>query len=245
MTSFRFSEDGKSLAFATSAEEGDDDGVHVVDLDKLEARQVMAGLGNYGQVVFSKDGRQLAFLSDRDDYEADKPSWSLYLWKKGQKEAKKIVDAETPGIPDVWWLSSTSAPLFSEDGKRLLFNTRPKPEDMGEEEDEDEEEPVAKLDIWHWQDPFLQPQQLLRAEQERNRSYRAMYDLASRKVIQIASLDIPQVFVDPRSESRFVVGTAPDEYNKMRSWDVQAYSDWYLIDLKSGSARLVREMSTR
>ncbi|MGI9519146.1 MAG: TolB family protein, partial [Pirellulaceae bacterium] len=240
---FRFSEDGASLAFATSAEDGEDDGVHIVDLEKLESRQIISGLGNYGQVVLSKDGRQLAFLSDRDDYEADKPSWTLYLWKPGQKEAKKIVDAESKGIPENWWLASTSAPLFSEDGRRLLFNTRPKPENMEDEEEDEDEDPVAKLDIWHWQDPFLQPQQLLQAERERNRSYRAVYDLAGRKVIQIATKEIPQVFIDPRNEARYVVGTAPDEYNKMRSWDVQSYSDWYLIDLKSGDARLLREMS--
>jgi dipeptidyl aminopeptidase/acylaminoacyl peptidase len=248
VVNFRFSEDGQWLAYTTSSDAGPDgsgDGVHVIDLAKGENRQILSGLGNYGQVVFSKDGKQLAFLTDRDDYQADQPAWSMYHWSRGRQEAKKIAEAGSAGIPEGWIIASTSAPLFAENGKRLYFNTRPKPEKEEEPKkaNGEEEEKKAKLDIWHWQDPFLQPQQLLLAERERNRSYRAVYDIGQRKVIQIATTDIPDVSVDPRNEADLVVGTAPDKYNKMRSWDIQGFSDWYLIDQKSGKSRLLREMS--
>ena len=189
----------------------------------------------------SKDGTQIAFMSDRDDYDSEKSKWAIYHWARGKKTAKKIVDWESKGIPEGWELASNSAPLFSENGKRILFNTRPIPEE--EKKDDGEEEKVAKLDIWHWQDPFLQPQQLLQVNRDRNRTYRALFDVSSKKVMQVGTEQIPSVGVDPRSESNMVVGTVSDQYNKMRSWDTQGFSDWYLINLKTGKSQLMRKMA--
>ncbi|MEM8735253.1 MAG: hypothetical protein AAGG44_13565, partial [Planctomycetota bacterium] len=238
VTSHRFDENGNALAFATSAASGEDDGVHVVDLDDLDKKQVMSGIGNYGQVVFSKDGKQIAFATNRDDYESDESKWSLYRWSRGRKEAEKIVDWETEGLHDGWILQAGSSPQFSEDGKRIYFRTRPEPE---EEEESDEE--VAKLDLWHWQDPFLQPQQLLNARAERNRSYQAVWHVRAKKAVQLADVDIPFVFVDMRGDSELVVGTKTAEYDKMRSWDIQSFSDWYLIDQTTGERRMIAEMT--
>ncbi|MFN3189846.1 MAG: S9 family peptidase [Aureliella sp.] len=236
VTSHRFDENGSMLAFSTSAASGDDDGVHVVDLDDLDKKQIAAGLGNYGQVVFSKDGKQIAFVTDRDDYESDESKWSLYRWSRGRKEAEKIVDWETEGLHDGWILQSGSSPQFSEDGKRIYFRTRPMPE-----EEEESKEEVAKLDLWHWQDPFLQPQQLLNARAERNRSYQAVWHVRAKKAVQLADLDIPFVSVDMRGDSELVVGTKTADYDKMRSWDIQSFSDWYLVDQTTGERRMIAE----
>lgn len=245
VVNFRFDEGGKHLAYTTSSDaqkEGAGDGVHLMDLAKLESRSILNGLGNYGQVVFSKDGKQLAFLTDKDDYSADQPAWSIYRWTKGAKEAKAIVTPETKGLPENWLISDKSAPRFAENGKRIFFNTHPKPVEQKKQEGE-EEKKQAKLDVWHWQDMFLQPQQLLQVQRERNRSYQAVYDVSKRKMMQLAIPEIPAVIVDPKSESQWALGIAPDQYNKMRSWDIQSYSDWYLFDLKSGKKRLVRKMT--
>ncbi|MCP4461292.1 MAG: prolyl oligopeptidase family serine peptidase [Planctomycetaceae bacterium] len=244
VTNFRFSEDGKQLAYATSSDaekDGAGDGVHLMDLAKLTTRPISSGVGNYGQVVFSKDGKQIAFLSDKDDYSAEQPNWALYRWSKGAKQAKKIVATDTKGFPKDWIVAEKSAPLFAENGKRIYFNTRPKPV-AEKKKAEGEQEKKAKLDIWHWQDPYLQPQQLLQAQREKDRSYRAVYDVSKRKMMQLATKDIPLVVSDPRSESSWALGVAPDQYNKMRSWDIQSFSDWYLIDLKTGEPRLARKM---
>ena len=240
---YRFDKAGMMLAFTTSAVDTKNDGVHVFDLVKLALQPVLTGTGNYGSPTISEDGRQVAFLTDRDDYEADKPSWSLYLWKFGQREATKIADAKTKGVTEGWWVSSSSNPQFSEDGRRLYFATAPLPEEMEIREDDPMADPVAKLDIWHWQDPFLQPQQLLQVEQDRNRDFRAVYDITARKIIQLATLDIPVVSIDTDGTANIAVGIAFDKYNKMRSWDVQAFADSYLVDLKTGNSRLILDKS--
>ncbi|MDG2184734.1 MAG: prolyl oligopeptidase family serine peptidase [Mariniblastus sp.] len=238
VVSFEFSKPGNLLVFSTSTKERPaEDGAWVMDLNRGTVLQVAAGLGDYRGLAINDKGNEFAFLTNRDDYSAKQPAWSLYHWRTGQKEAKPIATSESPSIVANWGISSNGSPMFSEDGRRLYFNTAPLPT---AEEDENDE-PQAKLDLWHWQDPQLQPQQLLRAEQERNRSYRAVYDLKAKKITQLATPQIPQVAVDPRSKANQVVGTSQEKYRKLMSWDIPGYQDTYLIDLKSGEAKPVLE----
>ena len=241
VTSQAFSKHGERLAFATSKKnDAAADGVHILNLAVEKMTQVISGLGNYRSLSFNEDGSMLAFMSDRDDYEADKPSWSLYLVNKFRKKADKVAHAGDEGIPEGWWLASSSGPSFSEDGKRLYFSTAPIPEEVKNPKD-DSEEPKAKLDLWHWKDKQLQPQQLLQANRERNRSYRAVYDLRAKKIVQLATKEIPSVSVNIRSTSDVAVGTSNEKYQYMLSWETPGFSDVYLIDQKTGESELVAE----
>ena len=240
VTSSAFTKDGKKLAFATASKDGEADGVWVLTLADEKATQVLSGLGNYRSLSFSDDGNMLAFMSDRDDYAAEKPSWSLYLLSKFRKEAAKVAMAGDEGIPKGWWIASSSGPAFSEDGRRLFFSTAPIPEEVTNPK-KDDEEPKAKLDLWHWKDPQLQPQQLLQAARERNRSYRAVYDIRAKKILQLATKEIPTVSIDFRSKADQAVGSSNEKYKKMLSWDTPGFSDIYLIDLKTGKSELVAE----
>ena len=69
VTSFQFDETGTSLAYVTSSKEnGDLDSVVVLDLNSGESNKLLHGLGNYRNLAFNKQGNQLAFVTDRDDY---------------------------------------------------------------------------------------------------------------------------------------------------------------------------------
>lgn len=242
---FQFSENGKVLAFTTSGDAPKDDGVCIFDLKSRKLSQVVSGRGNYGTPVLDKKGHQLAFLTDKDDYEHKMPSQSVYYWKTKQKVASKIVDMQTSGMPEHWWLSKSANPSFSENGMRIVLQTTPIPEDRNKpaKDPAATEEPKAKLDIWHWQDPFLQPQQLLNAARERNRSYEAIFDIKRNKFIQIATKAVPNVSISRRSPSRFAIGIAPDAYNKMRSWDYPGFNDVFLMDLVTGAAHKIASKS--
>ena len=243
VVSYRFDQTGSNLAFATSNKtDGDQDGVFWVDLSSKKQVQVASGLGNYRNLVFDVKGKRLAFVTDRDDYESKDSSWSLYLGRKGKKQADKIAHEGDAGIPEDWWVSSTAAPYFDEYDRYLFFYTAPKPEDVNQDEDEkDDDEPKAKLDLWHWQDPMLQPQQLLQAEEERRRSYIATYNLRTRKLVQLATQDIPDVAVDPKRDSGSTLGISDIKYRKTISWDMPGFRDVYLIDVKTGKSEMMLE----
>lgn len=266
---FAFAKNGKRLAFVTSVkpdadmqsekgkkgdEETDDqpagdasatDGVHVIDLDNLKQSTIATGVGEYKRLAFTDDGSRLAFLTNKDDYEAKTAAWSLYHWRSRDKEATQIATEGTSGVPAGWWVAPNSDQQFSEDGRRLYFETAPIPESVimeraGDDEDEDDEE-KAVLDIWHWQDPQLQPQQLLQAERERNRDYRAAYNLKSKRIVQLATREMPDVSIDYRSKSTVTVATTNIEYRKTLSWDVPGFQDTYLVNLDSGKRTKLQE----
>lgn len=247
VTSHVFGKHGKRLAFATSATEAEADGVFVLDLATAELEQVISGRGAYDSLAFSEDEEHLAFLSDRDDYGPVDPSLSLYLWSSGADEIQKIAGEASEEIAEGWWLDSTR-PVFTEDGRRILFETQPKPEDAGktkkqlaQEKKAAARDPQAKLDVWHWQDATLQPQQLLQAERERDRGYAALYDLEVKRIVQLATTDMPSVRVDARATADVAVGTDPLKYSASRSWDSPGFNDSYLVDLITGEATLVLE----
>ena len=274
VVSFRFSKKGEALAFVTSvesspaqkadeeksnddsaAEQSATDGMHILDLKKQNVTQIVSGLGNYKNLAFNDNGRQLAFITDKDDYDAKTSSWSLYHWKRGAKRAKLVAAEKTTGVPAGWWVSSNSNSFFSEDGRRMFFATAPIPETVQEERaepknenpgrsaDDEEEEKKAKLDVWHWQDPLLQPQQLLLAEQEKRRNYVAAYDLRKKKIIQLADKDFPSISIDRRSKLDIAVGVTNMPYRKMLSWDIPGFQDSYLVNLKTGERNMILEKS--
>jgi hypothetical protein len=133
VTSHVFDKSGQHLAMARSARDAEHDGVFVLDLGTGELSQILAGRGGYKSLAFAEDGKQLVFLSDRDDYGMAKPSMSMYLWTDGPADAQKIVHEASKGMTEGWWLA-TNQPRFTEDGRRLLFSTQPKHKDAGKTE---------------------------------------------------------------------------------------------------------------
>ena len=263
VVTYRFSIRGEALAFVTSVDSSSaaksneskstadsasknpaTDGVHILDLKRQGVRQILSGLGHYKTLAFSENGKELAFITDRDDYDAETAGWSLYHCKRGSKAAKAIAAEKTKGVPHGWWVSSNSSLFFSEDGRRLFFETAPIPDTVQEarakadKEDKrdsaDKDTKKARLDIWHWQDPLLQPQQLLQAAQEKRRNYVAVYDLNTKQVKQLADKTLPSVAIDRKSTSDIALGVTNMPYRKMLSWDTPGFQDSVLVNLTTG-----------
>lgn len=247
VSSYRFGKRGQVLVYATSATAAEDDGVFAFDLAAGELHRVAAGRGAYRSLAISEDESMVAFLTDRHDYGPVKASMSLYMWTRGDEEARLVADAKSEALPEGWWLAPRGL-TFTEDGRRLLFETQPRPEDAGKTKEQLEKEkkakakdPVARLDVWHWKDDALQPQQLIEAERERNRAYRALYDIGNDKVVQLATEEIPRVSVDRRGSADVAVGTSNRPYAISRSWESPGFADTYIVDLGTGAAERVLE----
>ena len=242
VTSYLFAAEAEVMTYVTSAEDGEGDGVFVVNLGDMSQHAVMEGMGNYERLVITEDGDQVAFLSDRDDYEADQPEFTIYHGAGPEWQGAAIANSETDGIPEGWWVSDNGGVRFSDGGGRLVFGTEPRPEPEPEEEEEMLDSDRVTLDIWNWQDPYLQPMQLVRANQERNRTYTAVAHLDMGTVVQLASEDLPSVRFAPEGDQPYAVGTTPLPYRQLVSWD-GTYNDFYVVDVATGERRMVAEMT--
>ncbi len=237
VSSFDFSEDGSVLVYAVSSKGGEADGVYQTDVASGKSSPLLTGLGRYTQLAIHNKTKRVAFSTDRDDYKSETPSPSVYVFESGSKEAKLIAKDGTPGLAKGWAPVSRGSVAFSDSGNRVMFEVAPKPEP--EPKDETPEDEKVVLDVWNWKDPLLQPNQLLQAAAERNRSYTAAAFLDSKKVVQLEDEALPMVTVSAKGDGAFALGWTNAPYRQLISWD-QSYNDVYLVDVASGARRQIQ-----
>ncbi|MDE2782838.1 MAG: hypothetical protein OXK77_07770, partial [Gemmatimonadota bacterium] len=238
VTDYFFAEEAPVLAFATSTSDGSGDGAYVVALSDMTRHAVIEGEGNYRQLAISDDGSQIAFLADRDDYEADQPEFTLYHGAGPSWSGAAMANSATEGVPDGWWVSENGNVSFSDGGGRVRFGTAPRPEP--EEEDDTLDDDKVTLDVWNWRDPYLQPMQLVQANQERNRTYAAVVHLDGGGVVQLGTPEVPTVRFAAEGDASYALGATDVPYRQLVSWDGR-YNDVYAIDVATGERRMVAE----
>ncbi|MDX1578197.1 MAG: hypothetical protein R3266_06920, partial [Gemmatimonadota bacterium] len=234
VVSYVVAESGAALAFATSTEDEGGDGVHVVDPESGVAMEVLAGEGHYVKLAFDEAGERFAVLTNRDEWQLDQPSFTLYRAEADDWTALPVAGTGSTGLPEGWWVSEHGSVSFSADGTRLFFGTAPRPEPEPDEEILDEDE--VRLDIWNWRDDYLQPMQLVRAERERERSYLAVRHAGEDRIVQLGSLEVPDVQRTEEGSADFVLGTTDVPYRQELSWDGR-YQDAWAIDVRTGERR--------
>ena len=232
-----FTEDGKRIAYSVSTKTGEGDALVVLDLADGKTTEVMKGMGRYQQITFHKSG-DLAFLSDRDDYATEPAPVRLYF-VDGSKSPKELATEKTAALAKGYWLSR--GPIrFSEDGKRIFFPTQPKPEPEPKDAPVVPDDEKVEVDIWHWQDPVIQPQQLLQATTERNRSYDAVVEIGSGKVVTLESVETQNVTVADRGNGDIGLANSNLPYRLESTW-APGVSDIYVVDVNSGVKRKIAE----
>jgi dipeptidyl aminopeptidase/acylaminoacyl peptidase len=239
VTDYAWAKDGSLIAYTVSAAT-EKDGVYVQPPAGSE-RALLTGKGRYKGLAIDQGGRQIAFVSDRDDHNSAAPRFDLFL-ASCTGGAEKIVGSTTGGMPAGFAVSEHGRIVFSKDGSRLFFGTAPAPKP---EPSKDAPEPL-KVDLWHWKDPFLQTVQKVRAERDKKENFLAVALLGVKagspkltKMIQLGSEEIPDVTVGEGSETLFGSSDAP--YRQLTSWDGD-YNDYYVFNLRDGSKkRLVQK----
>ncbi len=239
VSDYLFSENGKKLLFSTS---GKDSvavaGVYLFDTAASSLRALKQGKGSYKQLAIDEKGEQIAFVADLDTSKAKQRFFSAYYWNADHDSAMVIADTLTAGLPEDWMISEHGKVHFSGNGKRLFIGTAPipVPEDTTIVEFE-----VAKVDIWNWKDPLLQPQQLKELKEEQKRSYTAVIDLKSKTFIQLADETMPTLRLADEGNADHAMGLSRLPYRQLISWEGATYRDIYYVSLKNGVRRLVQK----
>jgi dipeptidyl aminopeptidase/acylaminoacyl peptidase len=236
---FTFSDDGKSLVYTVSARQDDNNGIFVVKPgDPAEPVALLKGKGQYTRLTWDEDGKQLAFLSDHDDAAAKTPKNKLYYWDRVAMTAKEIVSTSTPGFRQGLTISNNGGITFSLDGNHLFFGVAPPPEPEKEEDEEIPAEEKVVVDLWHYQDDYIQPMQRVRLNQARNRTYRAVYHLKEKKFVQLA--DEAMEGVNPTGDGLWALGTDDRAYRRLVGYDTN-YSDYYIVNTLDGTRKPLRQ----
>ena len=234
---FNLSKDAKTLVFAVSAKKEDANGVYAVTTQNDGPPQVLlSGKGKYQKLTWDEDQTQLAFISDKDDATAKQSRSKVYHWNRSGAPAAEIVSPSSGGFRKDLVVSEKATLNFSLDGSRLFLGAALPPEP---EKNPDEETPADEkvlVDLWHWKDDYIQPIQRIRAEQDRNKSYRAVYHIKDRKFVQLA--DETMENISPSNDGRYAIGSDNRQYRTRADYD-PGLTDYYLVNTSTGARKLI------
>jgi dipeptidyl aminopeptidase/acylaminoacyl peptidase len=124
---------------------------------------------------------------------------------------------------------------FTRDGLRLVVPAAPAPPAEKDAEEPPPADERVLMDLWHYQDDYVQPMQKVRANRDRNRTYAGIWHFAERKYVQLADPALAAVSVT--DDSTRASGTDDRPYRRMVDFDGN-YADIYVLDTRTGERRL-------
>jgi hypothetical protein len=110
-----------------------------------------------------------------------------------------------------------------------------------------DESEQSKLDIWHYQDDYVQPMQLKQLSEDRNRSYLCVFDVSDlSRFIPLSDPELENVTLSDRGNGEYALVTTTKGYRIEAQWIGYSRNDVYIVSTKTGERLLVaKALSTR
>ncbi|MDX1444571.1 alpha/beta hydrolase family protein [Lishizhenia sp.] len=237
VSDYRFGRNGKYLVYTKAIKKNEKDSSYlfVFDLNKGEEFAQSMPFTALGQFTFDYEGEFIAFLASRDTVEENK-LFDLYEWNLQQDVLTKILDTNNV-LLEGKTASNFSAPRYSRDGSKLYFGIA----DIPEQESEDTllASEKATLDLWHYKDKQLQPQQLLYKSWEERKTFMVVYHRVNAKTFTVLSNDTLDVRLMDHGNSDIALGMSNESYAGTYNWEYPWPSDYYAVDVNTGNTKLL------
>ena len=239
---FIFDEKGTVLVMEVTPNKKDSTSqLHInwLDLASGQTKTIFSKANDIKSYAFDKAGNQLGFIVEKDSSaKALQKFYHLYHYTKGADSAVWRANRFTTGIPSGFTISENANINFSENGHNMFFGTTPirAPKDTTQVDFE-----TARLDVWHYADDYLQPQQLKQMNTELNRSYMAVLSKDASAVLQLGSPELENVMLVDEGNAPFVLASTNKEGRIAAQWTGRSISKAYLVSLKDGSKQLVKD----
>ena len=240
---YTLTKDGAALVYAVASHKEDTNGLFLITVGTDAApRTLFAGPGKYTRLTWDFEQTKLAFLSDRDDAKSKQPKTKLYLWDRHTDAPVELASSASRGLHEHFVISDKGAVTFSHDGKHIFFGVAaPDPPEIDPANEVLADDKV-NADLWHYKDEHIQPMQKVRATQERNRTYRAVYHIAEKQVLQLGDVTMPEV--TPTEDGMWALGADGREYGPVEEYDT-TYNDYFLVNTMNGERQPIISKQTQ
>jgi dipeptidyl aminopeptidase/acylaminoacyl peptidase len=129
---------------------------------------------------------------------------------------------------------------FSKNGEKLFFGTAPiqpaKDTLLVDFE-------LARLDIWHYKDDYLQPQQLKQLSQEQKRTYTAVIIPGADQMLQLGTEDAENISLVDEGNADWVLAQSTMGNRTAQQWEGRSKSTAYVISTNTGIRSQVKNNS--
>ncbi len=240
VSNYRFDKNGTALIIETEKNKKDKKSVPLVLWYRLMGNQVDTVMKSFNDIkgtTLDETGNQLAFVAERDSSEkALLKYYKLWYYTPGKDSAEVLVEQGTVGMPLGSNVSENGNISFSKDGKKMFFGTAPvqPPKDTTLVDFE-----LARLDIWNYNDDYLQPMQLKRLGQDSRASYTAVHYIGDDKIMQLGTDDLETIRTVDEGNADWALAQSTKGYRASLQWEGRTLSDVYKIDFKTGDKKLI------
>ena len=244
VSDFAFDKKGTRLVMKTTKASKDSNSIALVLLYNLVADKtdtIMRKINDGKNFSFDEEGTQLAFVAERDSStKALQKFYKLWYFTNGQDSAKLVAEKNTVGMQLGFTVSENASIRFSKDGKKLFFGTAPiapaKDTTMVDFE-------LARLDVWHYNDDYLQPMQLKNLITEQKRSYIAVFKPGDDKVIQLGSDDAENITLVDEGNADWVLAESNKGNRIAMQWEGRTKTSAYAINTTDGNRTVIKANS--
>ena len=239
---FAFNRSGELLAFTVDAAVKDGNGVLVFDARNRRVTPLDNDAQIYSRLAWNEDGTAVAVLKgsevekmrERNNVLVAFPDIPAAL-KDGAGAPLAVVlePAKADGFPKGWVVSDRAALAWSEDNKRVFFGIKeqvPAPDTTRKSTDE-----AADVDVWNTGDERVQSLQMVRAEQDRNFTFRQAFDVPAKRFVKLADETMRELDVAP--DGTWAVGS--DERAYIRNEKILPTADIYRVNTSTGERTLI------
>ncbi len=126
----------------------------------------------------------------------------------------------------------------AEKDKPKAEHKEPKEQEEKPKEDkkaiEEGELPPADVDVWHWKDEYIQSVQKIRAERDRNFTYRSVYNLKDKRFIRLCDERMRTASIT--EDGQWAIGR--DDKGYISDWK-EEQADYYRLNTRTGERTLM------
>jgi len=210
---YQFSKNGAKLLISIGRDPKDSLSKPLVllfDTNKSSTDTLSKGGNDFRNFTMTDDGLQIAYVAEREAKPKDlQKFYKLWYYKEGADSAILLADRFSAGMQLGMTVSENGNLNFSKSGQRLFFGTAPiqAPKDTTLI---DIDQP--KVDIWHYNDDYLQTVQLNRLQEDLKQNFLAVYNLENNTIHQLGTKELPQVIQTDEGDGDTFIGVT--DYGK-------------------------------
>ncbi len=239
VTDYQLAEESEFVAFVST---GDHDafeaGVYRYNMAEQNQTAIFKGEGIYKQLSIDQNGEKIAFVADISETKTSENDFSLYYWNN-HGDAREIVTNDNTAIPKNWEISENGSIRLAENSNRIFFGTAP---ERPEKDTTKLDEEITPLDVWHWNEPVLQSEQIHNKKRDMKKSYLAVYHPDKDKMVQLEKENYTGIRLIKKGDSDKLLAWSNLPYSVQTMWEGYPYHhDIYLMDIKTGDAEMIKQ----
>ena len=236
-----FNRTGTLLAYTVDDAVKDGNGLFVFDTRSGRTVALDNDAKQYNRLAWNEDGNSVAVLKG-NDVEKMREKDNLLVVFTDVPAAIGLDDiaprpilfepAKTESFPKGWVVSDRAALQWSEDNKRVFFGIKQQvaaPDTTRRTTDERQD-----VDVWNTADERIQSLQMIRAEADRNFTFRQAFDITASRFVKLSDETMRELEVAP--DGKWAVGRDSRGYILDQK---RPAADFYRVDTSTGERTLI------